>query len=146
MLKRFAAAGLILAAAAGAVLAQSEAIAQRQQLMKATGAATGAAGAMLKGEKPFDLAVVQNSLKTYVEVSEKFGKLFPEDSKTGAKTAALPAIWEKKADFDARLAKLDADARAAAAAIKDEATFKANFPNVLKNCGGCHELYRAKAS
>jgi cytochrome c556 len=72
--------------------------------------------------------------------------LFPETSKTGGETAALPKVWETKADFDARFVKFAKDAADAASTIKDEATFKAAFPEVGKNCGGCHESYRAKRS
>ena len=39
--------------------------------------------------------------------------LFPDNSKTGGDTAALPAIWENKADFDAKLTKFVAEAKAA---------------------------------
>jgi basic membrane protein A len=38
--------------------------------------------------------------------------------------------------------KLPADVKAAAAAIKDVATFKAEWPKVGGNCGGCHKEYR----
>ena len=48
------------------------------------------------------------------------------------------------ADLDARFKKLGADATAALATIKDEASFKATMPGVLNNCGGCHEKYEAK--
>ena len=41
--------------------------------------------------------------------------LFPDDSKTGGDTAALPAIWENKSDFDARFAAFGKDAAAALA-------------------------------
>ena len=58
----------------------------------------------------------------------------------------MPAIWENKADFDAKLAKLGADAKDAATKVKDEASFKTTFPEVQKNCGGCHNLYRKKPS
>jgi cytochrome c556 len=70
--------------------------------------------------------------------------LFPESSKTGGDTAALPAIWQNKADFDAKFAKFGADAKAAASAVKDVDSFKTAFSGVTKNCGGCHETYRAK--
>ncbi|MFD2030498.1 cytochrome c [Ancylobacter dichloromethanicus] len=53
-------------------------------------------------------------------------------------------MWTNKADFDARFAKLGTDAAAARAAITDEASFKANFPAVVRNCGGCHDNYRQK--
>ncbi len=68
---------------------------------------------------------------------------FPPGSDQG-KTNALPAIWQNTADFDARFQKLGADSKAALASIKDEASFKAAMPGVLKNCGDCHQTYRAK--
>lgn len=149
MLRGMIAAGALFAglvALAPVVVAQSGVIAERQQLMKGLSQAARAPGAMLKGEAPFDLAAVQGTLKTFAETGKKAPSLFPDNSKTGNDTAALPAVWTKKADFDAKWAKFEQDALAAQAAIKDEASFKANFPNVLKSCGGCHEDYRAKKS
>ena len=98
---------------------------------------------MLKGEAPFDLAAVQASLKTMVDAAAKMPALFPDDSKTGGDTRALPAIWADKADLNARYAKLGQDATNALAAIKDQASFAATMPPIFKNCGGCHEKYRA---
>ncbi|HZZ63778.1 MAG TPA: cytochrome c [Roseiarcus sp.] len=136
-----ASAGVALAAATGAA-----AIKERQDLMKADGAATKPVVAMLQGKAPFNLATVQKTLKTYVNAMSKEPDLFPPDSKTGDKTQALPAIWEDDnlADLTTRFKKLGADASAALASIKDEASFKATMPGVLKNCGGCHEKYKAK--
>src|SRR5205807_10457212 len=117
-----------LSVVATVVLAQSgvsPAIMERQQLMKGQGAAFKEPAAMFKGDAPFDLAKVQASLKSLQPSAAKGPSLFPDDSKTGGDTAALPAIWEKKADFDATFAKLGADATAALANIKDEPTFKA---------------------
>ena len=136
--------GVILAAGVGAVLADGDAIAKRRALMKANGDATKIVVAMLKGA-PFDLGAVQAALKNYGEAAEKVPTLFPDDSKSGD-TDALPAVWDDKADFDARFAKLADDVKAASAAIVDAASFKAQMPALLKNCGGCHELYRAKKS
>src|SRR4051794_26799468 len=135
-----------LIAGLSSVVAQSDPIAERQQMMKGMSQAGKAPAAMLKGEAPFDLAAVQTSLKTFADAGKKGPSLFPENSKTGHDTAALPAVWTKKADFDGQFAKFAEVATAAQASIKDEASFKSNFPNVVRACGGCHETYRAKRS
>ena len=49
---------------------------------------------------------------TLRHASDKGKNLWPDNSKAGD-TAALPAVWENKADFDAKLAKFVADAKAA---------------------------------
>jgi cytochrome c556 len=139
-------AAVALALFATGVVAETDVIKERQQLMKAQGAATKDPGAMLKGEAPFDLAKVQKALAIYVDSSSKFGNLFPENSKTGGDTSASPKIWEDMPGFKAALAKFNSDATKVASEIKDEASFKAHFPAVLKNCGGCHETYRIKKS
>ena len=125
------------------VYAQSAAIAGRKDIFKGFGAAAREPGAMLKGETAFDLAKVQNFLKVVQDGSPKLKALFPADSKSGD-TKALPAIWDNQADFSGRFDKMAADAKAAAAAIKDEASFKTELPKVLGNCGGCHRQYRAQ--
>ena len=142
-MKRALIVAIILSAGIGAVLADADVIAQRRALMKSNGDAAKTLGGMLKGA-PFDLAAAQASLKTFADVAAKMPALFPENSKTGGGTAALPAIWENKSDFDARFAAFAKDAAAAQAAVTDEASFKANVPKVFQNCGGCHEKYRAK--
>ena len=141
---------LILAGAlifsGAAVIAQVSAIGERQTTMKGVGKATGDLGKMVKGETPFDLAAAQAALNVYVAAAKKMPTLFPDDSKTGAKTAALPKIWEAKADFNAKFDQFGKDAAAALASVKDDASLKAAFPGIGKNCGGCHESYRAKES
>ena len=97
---------------------------------------------MLRQEAPFDLAVVRTSLKTIMEGTPKLKSLFPDDSKTGGNTEALPAIWEKKDAFWSILDQLEASAIAAQAAIKDEATFRAEWGKVSSNCRACHKVYR----
>ncbi|MHB2168862.1 c-type cytochrome [Alsobacter sp. R-9] len=143
---RIVLAAAFAATAATTVLAQSDVIAQRKDLMKSVGGATRDPGAMLKGEAPFDNAKVQAALAKYQEAAAKMPSLFPDNSKTGGETSAAPKVWEDMNGFKAAFEKFGAEAKAAAAAIKDEASFKANFPNVMKNCGSCHETYRVKKS
>lgn len=143
-MKRIFAFSLIAIATTVSALAASDAIDQRQKLMKSNGAATKELSGMLKGQTPFDLAKVQAALKVYQDDTAKFMVLFPDDSKTGGDTSASPKIWADTAGFKAANEKFIADAKAAAAAIKDEASFKATIPGVLKNCGDCHEVYRVK--
>lgn len=125
-------------------VAAQDPIAARKALMKATGKQAGAGGAMIRGEAPFDLAQAKAIFAVFEETSAKAPTLFPDNSKDGGETAALPAIWTSKADFDARLAKLGADAKAAGASVTDLASFKTAFGGIGKDCGGCHELYRVK--
>jgi cytochrome c556 len=131
-----------IAIGATAVYAQSAAIGQRKEIMKSVGGAMKEPGGMMKGEMPFDLAKVQASLKTIAEASPKLPALYPDDSKTGGDTQALPAIWEKKEEFVGIYKKLEADAKAAATAIKDEASFKTEWPKIGANCGACHKAFR----
>jgi cytochrome c556 len=129
-----------------AVAAQSDPIAARKALMKNVGAVTKTGGQMVKGEVPYDQKKADEIFATYVEASTKMPGLFPESAKTGGDTAALPAIWTGMDDFKAKFTKLGADSKAAQGSVKDLDSFKASFGTVTKNCGGCHETYRAKKS
>jgi cytochrome c556 len=140
---RFVSFAAILAVGATAVFAQSATIAERKLLFKDMSKSAKVVTPMMKGEAPFDLPKVQAALKVYADNSKKLKDLFPDDSKTGGETEALPALWEKKDDFTAKMVKFEQDATAAGAAIKDEATFKTEWPKVMSNCGGCHKVYKA---
>jgi cytochrome c556 len=144
---RIVSAAAALALGATMVLAQNSAvIEQRQAAMKANAGAGKEPGAMNKGDAPFELPKVQASLKVFQEQAAKLKALFPDDSKTGNNTRALPAVWENKADFLSRLDKFAADAKAAESSIKDEASFKAEWPKLISNnCVGCHKQYQAPA-
>jgi cytochrome c556 len=123
----------MLAFGATALVAQSDPIAARKALMKANGDQS-------------NLDAAKKVFATFAEAGEKAPALFPDNSKTGGDTAALPAIWENKADFTAKLAKFASDAKAAGAATKDFDSFKVQITEVRKNCGGCHQTYRKKTS
>ncbi len=136
----------VVAVGVGSVLAQSDVIAERRHTMKGVAQATGDPVKMLKGQEPFDLGKVQAALKTYVEAAKKMPTLFPDNAKEGGGTHALPIIWQQKSDFVTRFEKLGREAADAQTSIKDEVSFKAVFPALLKNCGDCHQTYRAPLS
>jgi len=127
-----------------AVFAQSNAISERRDAMKAVGAATRDGAAIAKGEAAFDAAKVQSIFKVYADVAKKMPALYPENSKTGGETTAAPKIWEDQAGFKAAFVKFETESAAAAAASTDLASFRTAFGGVTKNCGSCHELYRIK--
>ena len=122
--------------------AQADAISDRKAAMKAMSDAAKPSVAILKGA-PFDAATVKKTLAALSANAKKSAALYPAGSDKG-KTRALPAVWQKKADFDGKMKKLAADADAAMAKITTAASFKAEFPKVMSNCGGCHKVYRAK--
>jgi cytochrome c556 len=143
MMKRIVLAVAVVAFGVTAVVAQSDPLAARKALMKENGKQSGIAKEMIEGKQPFDLAKAKVVLATFAAVSEKGKNLWPDNSKSGD-TASLPAIWENKADFEAKLAKLSADAKAKDAGVKDLDSFKAAMADIGKDCGGCHNTYRKK--
>jgi len=136
----------VLAFGATALVAQSDPIAARKALMKANGDQNRVATEMLEGKRPFNLDEAKKVLATFAETGEKAPALFPDDSKTGGDTAALPTVWENKSDFQAKLAKFAHDSTAALDATKDLDSFKVQITEVRKNCGGCHQTYRKRTS
>ena len=134
----------------GVAVAQSPAasIEQRQAAMKMNGAALKTLVPMARGEQPWNQAAAIQALDTLHKNAMGTAAMFPRGSgpEAGVKTAALPSIWEKFADFQAA-AKAEADASdnlLKLARANDEAGFKAGFAAVGRACGGCHEPFRAK--
>jgi cytochrome c556 len=136
----------VLAFGTTALVAQTDPIAARKALMKANGDQNRIATEMLEGKRPFNLDEAKKVFVVFAEAGEKAPALFPDNSKTGGDTAALPPIWENKADFNAKLAKFASEAKAAGEATKDLDTFKIQITEVRKNCGGCHQTYRKRAT
>ncbi|WP_112662498.1 c-type cytochrome [Microvirga flavescens] len=133
-------AGLVVLGVSAAI-AQSNPVEQRQGLMKQLGSQVRTASAMLKGQAPFDLGQAKAALETFSTVAKQAPGLFPDSSKA-EKSDALPTVWENKAAFDSNFSQFEKDAQTALASIKDEATFKTEFPKVLQNCGTCHKTFR----
>jgi len=137
---------LMFGVTAAAAQSCQDIIEKRQTLMKKSGAAAKIGTEMIKGERPFDMAQVQQIYAAFTEDATQMPTLFPDCSKTGNKTTAAPAIWQKMDDFKAAIAKFAADIKAAQDNTKDVDTLKANFTTIGKNCSSCHQTFRVKSS
>jgi len=137
----------ILMLSVGAVVAQQEVANQTQTTMKATGRAMGGLAPMVKGEKPYDQAVVNTSLTQLEETAKKLPAMFP-DSIKGLKIegdySSSPKVWEDKAGFAAKIESFAKVVTEAKAKIKDIDSLKAAVPAIGKECSGCHETFRLK--
>jgi cytochrome c556 len=138
-----AAAGVLVASGLGVLAQQGDPIRQRQDLMKNNQEQARALTGMTRGQVPFNAATARAALQRIEQNARQIPALFPAGSQQG-KTAALPVIWERKADFDARASKLEQDAKAAQTGITDQASLQAALERVGQNCGGCHDTFRKK--
>ena len=137
---------LLLGVTAAAAQSCPEFIEKRQTLMKKSGEEAKIGTAMIKGERPFDLAKVQEIYAAFADDAKQMPTLFPDCSKTGHKTTAAPAIWEKMDEFKAAIVKFTADIKAAQDNTKDLDGLKAGFQAIGKNCSNCHQTFRVKTS
>ena len=70
--------------------------------------------------------------------------LFPENSKEGFKTEALPIIWEEKDAFNALMQKSADDMIKLTSIIEDEDDIRGTLGKLMwANCKACHSKYRA---
>ena len=70
--------------------------------------------------------------------------LFPENSKEGFKTEALPIIWEEKDAFSALMQKSADDMIKLTSIIEDADDIKGTLGQLMwANCKACHSKYRA---
>jgi cytochrome c556 len=125
-----------------AVVAQSDPIAERRNIMKGNGGAARTASQMIKGDVPFDLAKAQEIFAGFQVAAAKMPALYPDNSKTGGDTTANEKVWTDTAGFKAAFDKFSADAKAAGASTKDLDSFKAAFGSVAQNCNSCHTTFR----
>jgi cytochrome c556 len=146
LLKTFTAGALVLGLGVTlAFAAADDQIKARQAEMKANGKAMGVLVPMIKGEAPYDAAVVKASLDeiSALEKAADEVKAWDASSQEGAtvETYAKPEIWAEGSKFGEKY-KAWVDARAALAATTDEASFKTAFATLGATCKSCHEEFR----
>ena len=81
------------------------------------------------------------------KISNNYIKLldyFPENTKEGFKTEALPSIWENKDEFNALMQKASDDMIKLAKAIDTAEDLRAVQKELMwGNCSSCHNRFRA---
>ena len=82
------------------------------------------------------------------KMSDNYKKLldyFPENTKEGFKTEALPSIWENKDEFNALMQKASDDMLKLAKAIDTADDLGAIQKKLMwSNCSACHNRFRAE--
>ena len=81
------------------------------------------------------------------KISDNYIKLldyFPENTKEGFKTEALPTIWENKDEFNALMKKASDDMIKLAKAIDTAEDLRVAQKELMwSNCTACHSKFRA---
>ena len=81
------------------------------------------------------------------KMSDNYKKLldyFPDNTKEGFKTEALPSIWENKDEFNALMQKASDDMIKLAKAIDTAEDLRAVQKELMwNNCSACHNRFRA---
>ena len=90
---------------------------------------------------------LEKAKKLMVEMSENYKNLlnyFPENSKEGFKTEALPAIWDNGEEFNNLMKKSSKDMIKLASIIETSDDFKSSLGKLMwNNCKACHNKFRA---
>ena len=127
--------------------AQADVMKDREALMKGFGQRVGVIkGALVEGKGSIEDAAA--AAQQIADGAPKIPSVFPEGS-NGGESEALPVIWQKWPEFEAKATNMQHLAAELATAAKggDKSAAMAAFANLGKNgCGGCHEQFRQKKS
>ena len=91
---------------------------------------------------------IDEAKKLMIEMSGNYKRLidlFPENSKVGFKTEALPSIWENKDEFNLLMTKASNNMIELASAIDETEDIKATLGKYMwSSCKSCHSKFRAE--
>ena len=90
----------------------------------------------------------EKSKSLMIEMSKNYKSLleyFPENSKEGFKTEALPSIWEEKDAFNSLMKKSSVDMVQLASIIEDSQDIRGTLTKLMwGSCKACHNKFRAE--
>ena len=82
-------------------------------------------------------------MKEMTENYETLLNYFPENTKEGFNTEALPSIWENKDEFNALMQKSADDMKQLAVVIEDADDLRGTMQQYMwSNCKACHSRFR----
>ena len=91
---------------------------------------------------------IDEAKKLMIEMSVNYKRLidfFPEKSKVGFGTEALPSIWENKDEFNLLMTKASNNMIELIAVIDESDDMKATLGKYMwSNCKSCHSKFRAE--
>jgi cytochrome c556 len=147
-MKKIAIAVLLVSATAVPVVAQQTKIEDQIKYRRAAYTLMGLnmnnLGAMAQDKKPFSKDDAQKSADLVAILATVPKHYFGEG--TDKDTKAKPEIWAKRADFDAKMEKMNAETAKLPAVVRagDMGAFKKQVGDTSASCKACHDDYRAK--
>ena len=91
---------------------------------------------------------IDEAKKLMIEMSDNYKRLldlFPENSKVGFKTEALPSIWENKDEFNLLMTKASSNMIELTSVIDEAEDMKATLGKYMwSSCKSCHSKFRAE--
>ena len=91
---------------------------------------------------------IDEAKKLMIEMSDNYKRLldlFPENSKVGFKTEALPSIWENKDEFNLLMTKASSNMIELTSVIDGAEDLRATLGKYMwSSCKSCHSRFRAE--
>ena len=91
---------------------------------------------------------IDEAKKLMIEMSDNYKRLldlFPENSKEGFGTEALPSIWENKDEFNLLMTKASSNMIELASVVDEADDMKATLGKYMwSSCKSCHSKFRAE--
>ena len=91
---------------------------------------------------------IDEAKKLMIEMSDNYKRLldlFPENSKVGFGTEALPSIWENKDEFNLLMTKASSNMIELTSVIDETEDMKATLGKYMwSSCKSCHSKFRAE--
>ena len=91
---------------------------------------------------------IDEAKKLMIEMSNNYKRLldfFPENSKVGFETEALPSIWENKDEFNLLMTKASSNMIELMSVIDETDDMKATLGKYMwSSCKSCHSKFRAE--
>ena len=91
---------------------------------------------------------IDEAKKLMIEMSDNYKRLldlFPDNSKVGFKTEALPSIWENKDEFNLLMTKASNNMIELTSVVDETEDMKATLGKYMwSSCKSCHSKFRAE--